>query len=115
MYGVSEGYYSRLGTNNVPIVYVDFIETAPWNWDIAPLNKVGKYRGAGVQLMGLAVRWSLALGYGGRIGLHALTQAKTFYEKRCGMDHFGPDATYHHLSYFELTEANAKLFLRSKP
>ena len=115
LYGVSEGYYSRLGTNNVPLVYVDFIETAPWNWDIAPLNKTGRYRGAGVQLMELAVRWSITLGYGGRIGLHALDQAKTFYESRCGMQNLGPDASYHNLSYFELTEANAKIFLRSKP
>ena len=65
--------------------------------------------------MTLAVRWSLSLGYGGRVGLHALDQATTFYEDRCGMQNLGPDATYHDLSYFELTEANAKIFLRSKP
>jgi len=115
LFGVSEGHYTHLGAANRLLVYVDFIETAPWNWDITPLNKVGRYRGAGVQLMGLAVRWSLSLGYGGRTGLHALDQAKTFYESRCGLQNLGPDATYHDLSYFELTEANAKVFLRSKP
>jgi hypothetical protein len=115
LYGVSEGYSTHLGAKNRPLVYVDFIEAAPWNWDIPPLNKVGRYRGAGVQLMELAVRWSMALGYDGRIGLHALGQAKTFYANRCGMQDIGPDAAYHNLSYFELTEANAKTFLRSRP
>ena len=29
LFGVSEGYYTHVGTNNLPLVYVDFIETAP--------------------------------------------------------------------------------------
>ena len=62
LFGLSEGYYSRLGAKGRPVVYVDFVESAPWNWDITPLNKVGRYRGAGVQLMELAVTWSLSLG-----------------------------------------------------
>jgi hypothetical protein len=115
LYGLSEGYETRLGTMNRPLVYIDFIEVAPWNWDIVPLQKIGRYRGAGVQLMELAIRWSQGLGYGGRVGLYALDQAKPFYEHRCGMENLGPDAGYHNLSYFELTEAKAKTFLRSRP
>src|SRR5262245_15521480 len=30
-----------------PLVYVDYLEAAPWNWSIAPLNKKGDYRGVG--------------------------------------------------------------------
>jgi len=97
LFGLCEGHGTRLGTRNRPLVYVDFIETAPWNWDIAPLGKVGRYRGAGIQLMALAVRWSGALGYQGRIGLHALPQAQVFYEQRCGMQNLGPDVNYHNL------------------
>ena len=63
-----------------------------------------------VQLIELAVRWSQGLGCGGRVGLHALDQAKTFCEHRCGMDNVGPDANYHNLSYFELAEAKANHF-----
>ncbi len=115
LFGLCEGHGIRLGTRNRPLVYVDFIETAPWNWDVAPLGRVGRYRGAGVQLMGLAVRWSLSLGYDGRIGLHALPQAKVFYEQKCGMQDLGPDAAYHHLRYFEMTETAARTFLRRRP
>lgn len=115
LYAISEGYGTRLGIKNRPLVYVDFIEAAPWNWDIDALGKVGRFRGAGLQLMELAVRWSVSLGYEGRVGLHALAQAETFYRDRCRMQNLGPDARYYDLCYFELTEANAKLFLRKKP
>jgi hypothetical protein len=115
LFGLCEGHGTRLGARNRPLVYVDFIETAPWNWDIIPLSKVGRYRGAGTQLMGLAVRWSIALGYDGRVGLHALPQARVFYEQRCRMQSLGPDVAYHNLCYFELKASAARAFLRSKP
>jgi hypothetical protein len=89
LFGLWEGHGTRLGTRNRPLVYVDFIETAPWNWDIAALRKVGRYRGAGPQLLALAVRWSLSLGYEGRVALHALPQAKDFYERVCRMRDLG--------------------------
>jgi GNAT superfamily N-acetyltransferase len=114
LFGLCEGHTTKLGKKNRPLVYVDFIEVAPWNWDIALLGRTGKYRGAGVQLMEFAVRWSLSLGYDGRVGLHALKRAESFYEGRCQMQRLGADAGYHNLCYFELTEANAKTFLRSK-
>jgi hypothetical protein len=106
------GHVTRLGVPARPLVYVEYIETAPWNWDIGPLNQVGRYRGWGVQLMELAVRWSLSIGFEGRVGLHALDQAEGFYRDRCRMTNLGADSTYMDLLYLELSEDNARRFLR---
>ena len=91
LFGLSEGHGTRLGTVGRPLVYVDFVEVTPWNWDVPLLGRVGRFRGAGVQLIELAVRWSLGLGFGGRVGLHALQQAETFYDDRCRMQNLGAD------------------------
>ncbi|MDP9175731.1 MAG: hypothetical protein M3O30_17965 [Planctomycetota bacterium] len=112
LFGLSEGHFTRQGVLGRPLVYVDFLESAPWNWTIEPLDRVGKYRGIGGQLMELAVRWSLSLGYAGRVGLHSLPQASGFYNGRCGMTDLGPDINYDSLCYFELTESDAEAFLR---
>ena len=108
------GHVTQLGVQARPLVYVEYIETAPWNWDIGPLNQVGRYRGCGVQLMELAVRWSLSIGCEGRVGLHALDQAESFYRDRCCMTNLGADATYADLLYFELSEDSALRFLRTR-
>ncbi len=115
LFGLNDDHVTRLGTVGRPLVYVEFVEVAPWNWDIALLEKVGRYRSAGTQLMKLAVRWSYALGYKGRLGLHALPQAKAFYRARCRMRSFGPDANYDDMTYFELSEANAHVLVSEKP
>jgi hypothetical protein len=88
-----------------PIVYVDYVETAPWNakeFTDSPLYKV-----LGIRLMQAAARISLDEGFSGRVGLHALPQSKTFYAGKCGMRQLGPDPSYQNLEYFELTAAQA--------
>ena len=97
------------------LLTLESLFAAEEQWCVPRTGVLRELAAAGIQLMGLALRWSLSLGYGGRVGLHALDQAKTFYENRCGMQNLGPDATYQDLSYFEFTEANAGKFLRSKP
>lgn len=81
------------------LVYVDYIEAAPWNLRYSVQE--ARFLGVGTVLIGEAVRLSLELGYGGRAGLHALPQAERFYAERCKMVFTGRDEAYDGLAYFE--------------
>jgi hypothetical protein len=110
--GSSYGHQTRLGAPGRDLVYVEFVETAPWNWDLAAINQRKRFGGVGLQLMELAVRWSDDLGYKGRVGLHSLPQANGFYSGPCKMTDLGPDPkSPHQLRYFELDETGARRFL----
>lgn len=50
------------------------------------------------------------MGFGGRIGLHSLPQAETFY--RDWMTDFGRDPQHQGLRYFEMSESQPQAFLR---
>ena len=104
-------YVSRMdGQLGKPLVYVDYLESAPWNLkDLTP--DPPRYQGVGIRLIEVAVRFSLEEGFGGRIGLHALPQAEYFYEKICKMTRGEIDRQYHDLVWFELTAADAKKFV----
>lgn len=80
------------------IVYVDFLATAPWNR--LSFQSPPNYRTVGSILLKFARYRSQELGYGGRVGLHALSRAKPFYEK-VGMIDCGEDAEKENLPYFE--------------
>jgi len=88
-----------------PLVYIDYLETAPWNWNIAELSQQGKYRGIGQVLFHTAIRHSKEEGFHGRVGLHALPQAESFYEQACDMTRFSKDPDKENLVYFELSRA----------
>lgn len=94
-----------------PLIYVEYIEAAPWNWRIPEIGQQRRFRGIGELLLTSAVECSFDLGFKGRLGLHALPQAEGFYEIRLGMTPLGEDVAYHGLKYFELTEAQALQFL----
>lgn len=85
-----------------PVLYVDYLEAAPWNLR-RPVQRP-RFLGTGTALIGEAVRQSLERGYGGRVGLHALPQAERFYAERCRMTPHGPDNRYYDLLYFEYRE-----------
>jgi hypothetical protein len=87
---------SRLGQNYV--VYVDYLESAPWN--LKSFVDVPRFIGVGTVLMAEAVRISVEAGFEGRVGLHSLPQAVGFYEK-CKLTQFGTDPNYFDLVYFE--------------
>jgi hypothetical protein len=72
------------------------------------------YGGVGSVLINAAIQLSQAEGFRGRIGLHSLSQAATFYRDRCGMTDFGPDSTHHDLTYFEMDESQAAAFINEK-
>ena len=65
-----------IGGRRGPLVYVSFIEVAPWNRSSCPVRI---FKGLGVLLLRFACERSKQLGYDGRVGLHALPQAQDFY------------------------------------
>ena len=100
-----------------PLVYVDFLEAAPWNWRVKPLGQVGRFKGVGALLFREAVLQSMREGFHGRVGLHSLPQAESFYDQECGMTRVAPDPKKQNLVYFEFTRQQAQRFLQkgSKP
>lgn len=92
-----------------PIVYIDYMETAPWNVRLI-VDEV-RYAGVGIRLIEAAVRFSIEEGYKGRVGLHALPQAERFYRDVCEMVLVGPDEKCDGLTYFEFRPDGALAFL----
>jgi GNAT superfamily N-acetyltransferase len=92
-----------------PILYVDFVEVAPWN--SRTLTDTPRFQGVGALLIQEAVAISVEMGWDGRLGLSALPQAQGFYA-RLGMtliDDADPD--YSDLAYFEFEPSAAKMLL----
>lgn len=105
--------FARLAADKgKPLVYVDFLEVAPWNWAIPELGRGGRFRLIGSTLFWRAVQQSNEEGFHGRVGLHALPQAESFYEKGCGMTALGRDAAKQNLLYFELSRQSAERYLQ---
>ena len=99
------------GRIGLGLVYIDFLEAAPWN---RPEHvATPRYRGVGSVLVATAIQLSLDDDLKGRIGLHALPQSEDFYRSVLRMRDLGPDLTYpglHPLRYFEFTAAEAQAF-----
>lgn len=91
------------------LVYVEFVESAPWNRK--ELFDPPRYRSVGSILIRAAIALSNDLEFHGRIGLHSLPQANSFYTKTCGMTDLGADPSYQNLHYFEMTPEQAQGFV----
>ena len=91
-----------------PLVYVEFVATAPWNRP--ELQPQPRYRGVGNVLLLAAIESSRQAGFKGRLGLHSLPKAEVFYEQRCRMTRLGSDSSHQNLTYFEMTEQQAEAF-----
>lgn len=94
-----------------PVVYIDFVESAPWNWTIQAISQSPRFKGIGTLLIRESIEQSLKEGFHGRVGLHALPQAEQFYGSVCGMTRVGPDHHKQNLVYFEFTRQQAGVFL----
>lgn len=94
---------------NLHMVYIDLLATAPWNR--RGLTPHPQYRGVGEVLMTEAIFHSNDEGFGGRVGLHSLPTAEQFYRTQWGMESLGPDPDYYGLTYFELTTERATEFM----
>lgn len=95
-----------------PLVYVDYLEVAPWNRRDLGFDPP-RYRGVGSALLVAAVALSDEEGFHGRVGLHSLPNADDFYRK-CGFTDLGPDPAVHNLRYFEITAERARAFLEKE-
>ncbi|MDE2362149.1 MAG: hypothetical protein KGM42_05675 [Hyphomicrobiales bacterium] len=60
-----------------------------------------------------AVARSREAGFKGRLGLHSLPQADSFY-RRIGMIDLGLDSAYQNLRYFEMTIEQARAFFEQE-
>jgi hypothetical protein len=95
---------------NRHLVYVEYLEAAPWNRGAGQL-----YKGVGTVMIAVAIQLSIEEGNQGRVGLHSLPQADSFYGDHCGMTDLGPDTScdaHFPLRYFEMTQAQAAIFLK---
>ncbi len=96
-----------------PLVYIDYLETAPWN--IKPLmqalGREARYAAVGTRLMEAAVRLSLDEGFKGRVGLHSLPLSEGFYLRTCGMTPVERDALKGNMLWYEFTPEQAQQFL----
>ncbi|MBX3176086.1 MAG: GNAT family N-acetyltransferase [Candidatus Hydrogenedentes bacterium] len=106
-------HFSRLGSDRgKPLVYIDFLEVAPWNWTIPGIGQFRRYGYIGPHLFERAVRQSWEDGFEGRVGLHALPQSEPFYSGACRMAALGAEEEeYGNLTYFELSRENAARIL----
>ncbi|MEA1952711.1 MAG: GNAT family N-acetyltransferase [Planctomycetota bacterium] len=98
---------------NKHLVYVEYLATAPWNR--RSIRGIRGFKGVGMAMIESAIQLSIDESNHGRIGLHALPQADTFYREKCGMTDLGPDVSYspqHPLRYFEMTESQAAALIR---
>jgi hypothetical protein len=107
---LEQGKFARLPPAvGRPLLYVDFLETAPWNLRTFVANP--RFRGVGQTMMVAVTRLSELLGCEGRVGLHALQQAEDFYARKCQMSVLGPDPWYYGLWYFEWTTDVARRYV----
>lgn len=104
------GKFCRIDTQkNKDLIYVDFLATAPWN--SADTSAKPRFGGIGKIFVRAAIMLSVEEEFKGRIGLHSLRQAETFYRDFCGMTDLGPDDDYQNLRYFEATPEQSAKFL----
>ncbi|RKH44811.1 GNAT family N-acetyltransferase [Corallococcus sicarius] len=95
-----------------PIVYVEYLETAPWNR--APPFRGPLFSGIGSVLTAIAINRSFEEEFKGRIGLHSLPQSEDFYRNTVKMTDLGNDLNYLNLRYFETTPEQAIAFAERK-
>jgi hypothetical protein len=91
-----------------PLLYLEFVATAPWNRP--KLQDPPRYRGVGSVFILAAIEASREAGFKGRVGLHSLSEAESFYEQKCGFMRLGADSSHQNLTYFEMTETQADAF-----
>jgi hypothetical protein len=90
-----------------PLVYVNYLEVAPWNQ--RPIDSIKpRFYGVGSLLLRAAIELSLKNEFSGRLGLHALPKSENWYRNKCGMTDLGVRPG--RLRYFEMTSAQAKAF-----
>lgn len=93
-------------TPRIPLVYVAFLEVAPWN---SPSVENRVFRGLGPIMLRIACDVSSQRGFEGRIGLHSVSAARDFY-RRVGLCDQDCPSEFNEL-YMELDEHGAERLL----
>ena len=83
----TQWHYSVIAAGH-PLVYIEALSVAPWNR--ARGQGLPRFKRVGTSLLEFSRARSEALGYGGRVGLHALLGAEGFYDSR-NMMRFEPE------------------------
>jgi len=83
----------------MPLVYLAYVESAPWN--VKAYSDTICYSGIGSEFYKMAIQFSRLLGFAGRVGLHSLPGTEGFYANTCQMVTLGHDPKYDGLVYFE--------------
>ena len=95
-------------------LHVDYVETAPWNYERFVDPNFPRYRRTGGILMVAAVRLSVEMGLQGRVGLYSLAGSERFY-KGLGMTRLfedrDPRSSTRGCWYFELSVKAAQSLL----
>lgn len=97
------------------LVYIKQLSVAPWNRS-SLLRPTRNYRGVGTVLIAFSILRSISLGLDGKIALHSIEQAKSFYQKFPFVD-FGYDdfkignKKVMSLKYLELPEESVELII----
>lgn len=104
-------HVSHLSGRNVKpiVVYIEYVETAPWN--VAAIVKQRHFKYTGVRMLQAAVDFSISMGYNGRIGLHSLLSAEPFYEDTMQMTRISQERSTEGLTRFELPQKDVQQFL----
>ena len=96
-----------------PMVYIEFLETAPWNLKL--LTSTPRYKGIGSRLFEASVLYSFDEGFKGRVGLHSLPQSESFYRDVCCLTCVIPeDPISQNLPYYEMSTNQAKIFISER-
>jgi len=95
------------------LVYIDYVEVAPWNLKplMSALGEKPRYNAVGTRLIEAAVLKSKAEDCKGRVGLHSLPMTESFYSKACRMTPVGRDPAKQNLLWLEYTPEQAENFL----
>lgn len=104
------GFAREASQSRLPLVYIEYISTAPWNR--IGFTQQPKYKGVGRFMLAAAISLSIDEGFDGRIGLHSLPQALSWYRDICEMIDLGQDSSYLDLNYLEMTAKIAKKFIK---
>ena len=102
---------ARIGDDKgKPLVYVKYLESAPWN--LKSFAEKPRFGAIGARLLEAAILLSKDEGFAGRIGLHSLPNPVTegFYQT-LGLMRLGVDKAVENLPYYEMTRENAAKFL----
>lgn len=99
--------------NGKALVYVDYVEVAPWNLKVlaAALGDKPRFNAVGTRMVEAAVRKSMEEDCKGRIGLHSLPVTEGFYNRACGMTAVGRDPAKQNLLWLEYTPEQAMKFI----